>query len=574
MPNRAVHFVCRVVGAIVFAGLLGFVGNSGAATIELRPDLAERIIDLQPIYPRHYRLGATGQLPQTVDWDYLANGNPHASTWINEEGEEVSTPVDSVQVILVSGEIQPGDARRLWDLLQPPAPPESEPVYQLNDDGQYVTPYEEGPGTPFIAFDSPGGSFSEGLKIGRYLQTFMSYGNELNVIVLNGHSCKSACAMAFALAVRPAHPSTLDTRFIEMGGVLGFHMPFAEGEQAKAKATVGELYELTADVIKSISSLVRFGANGTDFLAAVVAETDPQQTLDIKGDLEGYRYGFTPVAADLAATPASRQGLDIATLRDVCKTIYLAGPMIKGGQRSEPSSYEHTYPLLDAFKIKPVDLVETDVHGWSDPPHLVVGLGSPGAACHYFPYSANRYAIAVLSVEPRCVDTPGSLPRNGGIGATCLASSITRSSWEDRDTDSGISIDSTMVTKGLVAASLGCRPDGTLERTSEYFPGEIVTKREQQLYSAPSTSGMVTSVLPALTVVQLRGCRMVDDEVGVWLEVTASSGSGWIDARTVEPDDDSVPLGLRTVATEDWVLPLFCELSQYGMCDGNGMPVR
>jgi hypothetical protein len=83
--------------------------------------------------------------------------------------------------------------------------------------------------TTALCLKSPGGSYTEGLKISELI-----YNRGISTIVVDGTECFSACALIFMSGVLPDR--AVPYRKLSGGGLLGFHAPYlslAEGEYSK-----------------------------------------------------------------------------------------------------------------------------------------------------------------------------------------------------------------------------------------------------------------------------------------------------------------------------------------------------
>jgi hypothetical protein len=81
--------------------------------------------------------------------------------------------------------------------------------------------------SPILCLNSPGGNFTEGLRIAKYLMTELDY--TVTTYVENRAECYSACALIF-LAGRlfGRGGETFPARFLHVGGRLGFHAPYID----------------------------------------------------------------------------------------------------------------------------------------------------------------------------------------------------------------------------------------------------------------------------------------------------------------------------------------------------------
>jgi len=122
--------------------------------------------------------------------------------------------------ISLSGEIKRGDARALKKLLD-----KNDLTMDVNK--------------AVVHFDSPGGSYFEGLKIGQLIN---SYG--LSTFIGRGKRCESACAMAFMAGKDwNGFNLTFPHRILHPQGRLGFHAAFLKLDPNK-KYSAGEVQRL------------------------------------------------------------------------------------------------------------------------------------------------------------------------------------------------------------------------------------------------------------------------------------------------------------------------------------------
>jgi hypothetical protein len=116
--------------------------------------------------------------------------------------------------IELSGPIEPGDGKKFAAFVEAEkrgAPP----------------PLWEGHGHEWkVSLDSPGGSLSEGIEIGRHLQQF-----HFETRIERGKACYSACAFAFLGGMRQYETGIGPWREIEFGAMLGLHGYKSEGNK-------------------------------------------------------------------------------------------------------------------------------------------------------------------------------------------------------------------------------------------------------------------------------------------------------------------------------------------------------
>lgn len=136
--------------------------------------------------------------------------------------------------VVVSGSITPGDAEQLDRILS--AYPELNQVR--------------------VCFDSPGGSFAEGIKIAALLAD-KGIGTGIDA----GAQCYSACALAFMGGRSPfggLGTGTLN-RYLHVRGKLGFHAPYIGGHASNTSVPAEKLVEAYNAAVNATNQLVKLG---------------------------------------------------------------------------------------------------------------------------------------------------------------------------------------------------------------------------------------------------------------------------------------------------------------------------
>ncbi|MCB8838420.1 hypothetical protein [Aurantimonas sp. VKM B-3413] len=151
-----------------------------------------------------------------------------------------------------------------------------------------------------VSFDSPGGSFSEGIALAEAIR-------EANVatVVEDGKVCLSACALAW-LGGSGFHATggvgTYIDRTIEPGARIGFHSPYISA-QAMAALAPEERLGIQANGLRTgISALVRFltvfGVAPQVIDRIVGMGPDQVMSLDTIADLVAFRAEFPPAPVE------------------------------------------------------------------------------------------------------------------------------------------------------------------------------------------------------------------------------------------------------------------------------------
>lgn len=160
------------------------------------------------------------------------------------------------QMLRLAGPIEPGDAAKFRSFV--------EREYKAFGDS------EDALGSSWaVSLDSPGGSLADGIDIGRVLHK-----NRLTTLIERGHSCYSACAIAFLGGVFQYVTGVGPKREIDVGAQLGFHGYRADESQVvilneafdQARALNGLVLEygaeMTAIDLGFLSELMNVPATG------------------------------------------------------------------------------------------------------------------------------------------------------------------------------------------------------------------------------------------------------------------------------------------------------------------------
>ncbi|MDD9730826.1 SH3 domain-containing protein [Mameliella sp. AT18] len=272
----------RMVRAVL-AATLTLVGSAAlSAEITLRDDLRPRLSQLWPIYGEETNTGRNRPvvLPAGEEDGYYPNG---------------------LRIISVSGVIEPGDAERLAAMIRVAVPvPE------------FV-----------IVFDSPGGNFAEGVKIGRLLSHYRE-GNAApklhGVIVLDDAECMSACAVAFTLAAK-LRDSGRSVRYVEQGAQLGFHMPYVPVDQQDRQTEIVAAMDLTYQIMSEYIRLIGNGIAPSALVQNALHYRRPDAFFLLRGGLVTRFMDFVPVAGPKGGTALALSGLTQRDALNMCQYL-------------------------------------------------------------------------------------------------------------------------------------------------------------------------------------------------------------------------------------------------------------
>ena len=229
-------------------------GTSQAADI--------RLLDNNPIIGNNYQLlnnakgasafgvrGSSGRIPSRGNLKEISDG----ILWSFKDGLALDGALSfadihlsatwgvlpSSQIIEVSGQIKKGDTDKLIAL-----------VNELGFSNCLRENYC--PVNNTIAFNSPGGSLTEAIKMGQYIssQNFATF-------VDQGARCESACVFAFLAGFTNYEGFFYPRRYVHAGGKLGVHQPYFQ--------LADQDYSL--DQVQNIVKVVNLGINAaTDYL--------------------------------------------------------------------------------------------------------------------------------------------------------------------------------------------------------------------------------------------------------------------------------------------------------------------
>ncbi|MCB1419101.1 MAG: SH3 domain-containing protein [Notoacmeibacter sp.] len=446
---------------------------SQAAEVEFRPDLVEHIRALKRVYPAEGPSSVLGE---------LKGADPEGTP-------ESQITQGDFSVIRLSGVIEAGDAEKLKAAF------EKSPTW-----GKVVV------------FESPGGSFLEGFKIAeavRYDLESQDPGMQ-GVFVLGGSECLSACAIAFALSVDLVHPDQKDTRFIEDGARVGFHMGFLPKDKASQTAEVGQILNLSYDISAAYSRLLNGGANPPSLFREALKHRSEDSFYYLVGNVKAWEMGFTPVSSGLPAHPAYAYGLDEMGAARICNTLIVHGRAYKAGAEME-------FGMVNQPETpKPMESSEGQTAWYS------VGTSSSFACSLRIGADKRLYASAWRG-KRQCAD--GFQDADGF----------------DDDFCPGRPVFVAPVTAGMIGDAFGC-PGGQLDTTGYWYdekgqskvqPGRVT--REVNFRDNPDLKGAVLGKLQPGQAVTIRSCRMLPDFQAVWYEVDTGSQQGWVSARFVQP---------------------------------------
>jgi hypothetical protein len=146
--------------------------------------------------------------------------------------------------------------------------------------------------TSTICLTSPGGSYSEGLKIAELI-----FNRSMSTLIEPKSECYSSCAIIFMAGVTPNRLMPL--RLLSARGVLGFHAPYLK--TSDERYTKKQLEDATQSMRVAILKLVEFSSKktklgGGDFIKKSlihrILEKGPTEVIYVKTISEAARWGI------------------------------------------------------------------------------------------------------------------------------------------------------------------------------------------------------------------------------------------------------------------------------------------
>ena len=455
---------------------MGLNGLSHAATIEIRPDLIERISSLSPLYPPQSAASVLGAEP---------------GEWIEPYARTSRCNGDSgCDVIKISGVIEPGDAAKLAAIL------EDWSTFHLG-----------------IVFESPGGNFLEGLRLAKTIRTAWA-GNESNlggVYVLNGGDCLSACALAFAGSVDLNHDLN-DVRYIQNGAKIGFHMGILPEAIAERSVKAGDMLLTAYDIVAEYTDLIAGNRNPPALLQEALKHRTPDSFYFVEADILGWAMGFTPVSSGVLASNMGPSSIDFGLANAICNHLLSYGRIYKSaGEMEFGQFYAYGTPSPEdiawlATKVEP-----------GIPMYAAPALDQL-FSCQFLVDQQNNAGAVVWRDDQGC-----AAGINKAEIVQCLAKH--RSNSE--------------ISTAMLADVLGC-PGGVFTPAGQnHFSGEQRTgiiKRDVNVRQLPNLEAGIVVQIASGENVQLLDCKIVDDSQKVWFQIKTGSATGWASGRFIAID--------------------------------------
>lgn len=465
----AVRLLAASLG-LVAAALPVFPAS--AAEVTIRQDLFDRAVKMKRLFP-----------PRTLDGtEGIKVEDPESFTSLTAFPSGLADGGNPA-VLRIEGEIVKGDAERVKQAL------------------------EEGTNRPLvISFDSPGGVFAEAFRIAEVLRYDIESQDPriAGLMVFAGDECLSACAIAFAASVDTAHPDT-DTRFVENGGKLGFHMPYIPEGTDTTGTGARQMLGLGYDVAGEMVSLLQQSANPPELLLRMLKHRTASSFYVLSGDLETWRMSFSPVAAPEAVSEIGLAGLDTIAVGHLCNLVLKAGPVEMSAAQDEFCDFQlgATYSPDESGGKLLSDLLKG-------------GTRSLNATCGWFTCQVRtdeegRVGVSVWRGSEGCKEMEDPFP-------------------SDMCPMPAAGVDT--VSNFLLAEAYSCRDGAVLPDTfTADSPARI--KRDVYLRDAPGRSGQVVTTLLSGNEVEVTACRTTSDDQGVWYQVGRAGQQGWVSARFV-----------------------------------------
>lgn len=468
--RRGAGGLIAVAIALTAVSILAAPLPASAAEATIRPELYPRAAAMKRLFPARSLAGTEGTRAENDD----------TFTGLDAFPAEAITGQQPA-VLRIEGQIEKGDAEKVRKLL------EDWTYYPL-----------------IVSFDSPGGVFAEAFRIAEVLRYDIESQDPriAGLIVLAGDECLSACAVAFAASVDRVHPD-VDSRFIETGGKLGFHMPYIPEGTDTSTAGAREMLGLGYDVAAQMVALLEGGANPPELLLRMLRHRTASSFYVLEGDLEAWRMGFSPVAPKEEVIEIGVAGLDTATIGQLCNLSLRAGSLPMSAAQDEFTQFQR---FDDEGNLEQVLLTT-----WMKDGSRSFDIGGGWFSCQARVDDRSRIGIGVRDGDPSC-------------GGTAEVSSEAVCAAPARAVDA--------VSNFFLAEAYSCRRGEILPDTfSDESRPRI--KRDVYLRDAPGRAGQVVTTLAAGSEVVVTGCRVTTDDQGVWYAVSRPGAKGWVSARFV-----------------------------------------
>ena len=440
-----------------------------AAEITRAPHLLERLNGLTPAYPSPFRA-----VPGLTHRERL-----FVAQVLNDDGKFVFDTSDKdrpVKVIHVKGPTVKGDTERLRAEL-------------TNGVDGYRT---------LIVLEGPGGSFDEGLKMGKLIHESIFFRQDeglAGVYVLNGSQCASACALAAAWAGKFLH--------VEHGAKLGFHLPFFGGAKGEIERPVKEILNIAYDIAFAYNELLLENLVHPDIFREIYKHRTSDSFLVLDTAERAARYGFHGMVGPDRGAAVHIEGIGLDLVTALCTRAF--------EQEQSPknfSDYEYAVPWF------PANLTLGELIRTSGAATFIGGaeVEFTDMRCHFGADKAGRLHLGVSRSDARC---QGAMIEGSGGICPAAAPEVFHP-----------------VSRHWMIETLGCGQD----RLSVEPKMEVT--RDVNLRDRPSTKGGTAGRLKSGQKVRVSACRITDDKQTVRYQLTAGGRTGWASARCLEPDRD------------------------------------
>tara|TARA_R110002049_G_scaffold142277_2_gene304135 strand:+ start:11670 stop:13088 length:1419 start_codon:yes stop_codon:yes gene_type:complete len=413
------------------------------------------------------------------------------------EGVDQAGAPPGYGVFRLSGVIETGDAEKLAQMQQ-----------ALWDEGKFYA--------WVLVLDSPGGNFLEGIKLGKALKENLSSQDPalIATYVLDGDTCLSACAMAFALAATLRDFEGSDaSRFIETGARLGFHMGALPEHVATQTAQVREVMNLTYDIMASYTEILRDKTNPVILVQEALNHREADSFFEVRAGQRALDLGFLPVTSGPLANPVYAYALPMSAVEAMCRSLLHASTV-------QTTIVTDEYDFLSASDAREVTLSEfADARGWAG----YSASFTSGEGCQIGVTADQRLLLNVTRAPVPCAD--GSHP---GDRWCALAEPP-----------------ETLATVAVLADALGC-PGGVFHRSftawSQDRTGiawafdetwQRTTRAAVNMRAEPGLDTAIVGELGAGQGITVSDCRVTQDSQALWFQVQDGAQPGWISARFI-----------------------------------------
>ncbi|MCE7028554.1 hypothetical protein [Jiella avicenniae] len=489
---------------LVLSAFCGY-GHVSAATITVDFTDNRFLTRLYPLYPPNsYRTFLALPPPRTANQNYALTSIYGGSDFGNSD----------LAIVRITGQLSLGDTDKIAQL------------WSINIEKNYDT---------IFSLNSPGGSYGEGIRLGNFFSNTLS-GQEIytkGVIIEKNSICLSACAIAFSLAVSDTRGLD-DTRYVESGGVIGFHSPYALESDSKKTLTLKQSLDLSYEIASSFISLIGRNKNPPRLIEKILSHRRQDDFLILKDSADLWNYGFTPVAESNEVKVASISNIDEFHSKLICDFYlnysnafqiydnYIYGSFTSPGLGGEPVKFLQDDTTITGFRNIGIE-------------ELINDYNTSGAVT----FNGTFYCQLQFDSSKNMSIAIWRTPLNSGPAGTDLGAQKSlepcgkRNPQDQNEFCVAPSVVSTPVSNRMLAQAFGCDDSKFLTETfNEFSPA--MADFNTSIRERPSIESNRREYLKPGDAVNIVGCELSNDNEGVWYEIESDGIQGFTSARFIK----------------------------------------